>query len=533
MPRTPEFPGVFIDETPAGARPISGVATSITAFIGRAKRGPIDSDDASPVAIGSFAEFERIFGGLWLESPLGFAVRDFFLNGGTQAVVVRLYHTKDSTRTRARLNGHGLVLEAVNPGTWGNQIRARIDHRTAPLANGSPDPETFNLSIRDGTTRDIEVFKDVSVKRSHARRVDKMLESLSKLVRTVAPLPRARPKKHPEPLAGQDVWKDNANATCARVESSGEASDGDALQEGEFTGAGKQTAKQGLFALDKIDLFNLLCIAGYKKNDSGSDVDASLISSAAKYCEARRAMLLVDAPSTWRTAAEAQAGIAAGIGTTSANAALFFPRLRQPNPGRQNQMDEFAPSGAVAGVIARTDSARGIWKAPAGLEATLSGVPELTVHLTDAETGELTSLAINCLRALPGAGRVVWGSRTLQGSNRLASEWKYIPVRRLALFLEESLYRGTKWAVFEPNAEPLWAQIRVNVGAFLSDLFRAGAFQGTTPRDAYFVKCDSETTTQNDINRGVVNIVVGFAPLKPAEFVTIKIQQIAAKNNGD
>ena len=170
-----------------------------------------------------------------------------------------------------------------------------------------------------------------------------------------------------------------------------------------------------------------------------------------------------------------------------------------------------------------------MWKAPAGIDATLNGVAELTVKLTDGENGQLNPLGVNCLRAFPVIGRVVWGARTLRGADSLASEWKYIPVRRLALFIEESLFRGTKWVVFEPNDEPLWAQIRLNIGAFMQSLFRQGAFQGTTPREAYFVKCDSETTTQDDINLGIVNILVGFAPLKPAEFVVIKIQQMAGQ----
>ena len=201
----------------------------------------------------------------------------------------------------------------------------------------------------------------------------------------------------------------------------------------------------------------------------------------------------------------------------------------QTNPLHDNQFEEFAPCGAVSGVMARTDSDRGVWKAPAGLEARLFGVPALSVPLNDADTGQLNPLGINCLRAMPAAGRVVWGARTMEGSDRLASEWKYVPVRRTALFLEESLYRGTQWVVFEPNDEPLWAQIRLNIGAFMQSLFRQGAFQGTTPREAYFVKCDRETTTQNDIDHGIVNILVGFAPLKPAEFVVIKIQQLAGQ----
>jgi hypothetical protein len=203
--------------------------------------------------------------------------------------------------------------------------------------------------------------------------------------------------------------------------------------------------------------------------------------------------------------------------------------LQEPDPLRGNQMGDFAPCGAVAGVFARTDSQRGIWKAPAGLDATLVGVPALTVPLTDAENGELNPLGINCLRIRVPAGPVVWGARTMQGDDRSASEWKYVPVRRTALYIEESLYRGTQWVVFEPNDEPLWSQIRLNVGAFMHTLFRQGAFQGKTPNDAYLVKCDKETTTQDDINRGVVNILVGFAPLKPAEFVIIQIQQLAGQ----
>jgi phage tail sheath protein FI len=313
------------------------------------------------------------------------------------------------------------------------------------------------------------------------------------------------------------------------VASAGEASDGDALDEDDFTGVGKEGNKEGLFALAKADLFNLLCIPGYVDTGDGFDVDLGLTTSAAIYCEARRAMLLIDPPSAWLDKDAAKSGLAAGIGTTSKNAALFFPRLRQPNPSHDNQKEDFAPCGAVAGVFARTDAQRGVWKAPAGLEATLAGVPELTVSLNDAENGELNPLGINCLRSMPASGRVVWGARTLQGDDRLASEWKYIPVRRTALFLEESLFRGTQWVVFEPNDEPLWAQIRLNIGAFMQSLFRQGAFQGKTPREAYFVKCDSETTTQTDIDHGIVNILVGFAPLKPAEFVVIKIQQLAGQ----
>ncbi len=206
---------------------------------------------------------------------------------------------------------------------------------------------------------------------------------------------------------------------------------------------------------------------------------------------------------------------------------MFFPRLNFSNPLHDNRIEPFAPGGAVAGVMARTDANRGVWKSPAGLDATLSGVLSLSVTLTDPENGALNQLGVNCIRNFPNNGPTVWGARTLKGADSIASDWKYLAVRRMALFLEESLYRGMQWVVFEPNDEPLWAQIRLNAGAFMQTLFRQGAFQGASPKDAYFVRCDSTTTTQTDIDSGIVNIIVGFAPLKPAEFVVIQLQQIA------
>ena len=211
------------------------------------------------------------------------------------------------------------------------------------------------------------------------------------------------------------------------------------------------------------------------------------------------------------------------------NAAAYFPRPRIPDPLNNNRLKAVGASGCVAGLYARTDASRGVWKAPAGIEGTLRNVPDLSYKLTDAENGQLNPLGMNCLRNFDVFGNVCWGARTLVGADQQASDWKYVPVRRIALFIEESLFRGSQWVVFEPNDEPLWAQIRLNVGSFMHGLFRQGAFQGGSPREAYLVTCDKETTTQADINRGIVNILVGFAPLKPAEFVIIKIQQLAGQ----
>ncbi|HJV09845.1 MAG TPA: phage tail sheath C-terminal domain-containing protein, partial [Acidimicrobiales bacterium] len=179
------------------------------------------------------------------------------------------------------------------------------------------------------------------------------------------------------------------------------------------------------------------------------------------------------------------------------------------------------PAGAVAGVLARFDVLRGVWTAPAGVEATLRGVDALEVAVNDAGSGVLNPLGVNCLRTFAGAGPVVWGARTTAGAD---SEWKYVNVRRMACFLEHSLGRGMQWALFEPNDERLWVRIRAEAGAFLDGLFRDGALRGSTPRDAYLVKCDGDTTTQDDVDQGVVNVVVGFAPLRPAEFVTLRLR---------
>lgn len=299
---------------------------------------------------------------------------------------------------------------------------------------------------------------------------------------------------------------------------------------------GNQVAKTGMFALEDVDLFNILCIPRTGMVDSTvtnflSENDAFAVMSAAQtYCESHRAFYIVDAPEGFNPPAAIRSWL---DGTTGAprhrNLALFYPRTRIPNPLDEYRLRSIGPSGTIAGLFARTDSARGVWKAPAGTEASLRNVAELEYNLTDAENGSLNPLAINCLRTFPVYRTISWGSRTLDGADAQASEWKYIAVRRLALFLEESLFRGTQWVVFEPNDEPLWAQIRLNVGAFMHNLFRQGAFQGSTPQQAYFVKCDGETTTPTDVNNGIVNIIVGFAPLRPAEFVVISIQQIASE----
>jgi phage tail sheath protein FI len=626
MPSALTYPGVYIEEIPSGVRTITGVATSITAFIGRARRGPTNE----PVEILSFGDFERRFGGLQEEYLMSYAVRDFFLNGGSTALIVRLVHpnfSSDEDRTKglaaaktvtdaaaaaadvkaaataakaaakvitddktksdtekssaqavadaivaasgrdgakaadlqaaagqalpgtARLKvptaaGQApLLLEAADDGEWGNALRARVDSdgiddnvaaRYAPLTKA----DLFNLTIRNTSTGATERFLNVAILDS-PRRVDRILESQSNLVRAGEPLPIVVPQSSDSGLGPDDLKIPPFSAQDTKrsvgVAAADQGADGGDLDRNDISaGAGLQDNKRGLYALNKADLFNLLCIPPQERGESTAK---EIYQDALPYCVAKRAMLLVDSPASWSAnpetaVATAKAGLPNDVGLVgeeARNAALFFPRVIESDPKREGQLDTFVPCGIIAGVMARTDTSRGVWKAPAGLDAALNGIAGLDVNLNDGENGVLNPLAINCLRFFPASGRVVWGTRTLRGADQLADEYKYVPVRRLALYIEESLYRGTQWVVFEPNDEPLWAQIRLNVGAFMHGLFRQGAFQGQTPKDAYFVKCDKETTPQDQINLGIVNIVVGFAPLKPAEFVVIKLQQMAGQ----
>ena len=500
------YPGVYIEEIPSGVRTISGVATSITAFIGRTLRGPLDT----PVRVQSFGEFQRIFGGQWLESTLSYAVQQYFQNGGADALIVRVANSAGAASIDVASSGTALTFEAANPGTWGDKLAITIDHDTKDSGIAS----LFNLTIQEveGTTvLSEEKFMNVSVLEANPRFVQKFLEQNSSLLRLTGSAPFDNPTD-----GDYDVTSDGSPG-----------SDGSAVGKTQISDSSLEADREGLWALESVDLFNILCIPPFERE---TDVDQDTWDAALKYCQDHRAMLIVDPPTSWTKPSDISASaIGSVISERDKNAAIYFPRIQASDPLQENRIETFAPCGAVAGIFARTDASRGVWKAPAGQEATLSGVRALAYKMTDGENGILNPLGVNCLRNFATSGNTVWGARTIEGADNLASEWKYIPVRRTALYIEESLFRGTQWVVFEPNDEPLWAQIRLNIGAFMNNLFRQGAFQGKTPREAYFVKCDGETTTQDDINRGVVNILVGFAPLKPAEFVVIKIQQMAGQ----
>ena len=494
MPVTPTYPGVYIEEIPSGVRTIAGVATSIAAFVGWAPRGPTDS--AQKVL--SWSDYDRQFGGLYPGSFLGYAVYHFFANGGKQAYIVRLT-TEDAVEAKATIGE--LTLTATGPGEWAHEYAVEITPR-------SDDAKHFKLTVlrvKDGEDL-VESFENLSMASDDPRFVESVVNDASLIVNAKVtgtnPPPQGR-----EPLAhgvdGALLEPSTADFHHALI---------------------PNDSTKGVYRLEQVDLFNLLCVPG--------ESDPPTLKTLQEFCRKRRAFLIADCDKNATFADLSANGPDRNgdlTGKDAINAAFYFPWIKAQDPKLEYRLGEFPPCGFVAGLYAQTDVTRGVWKAPAGTEASLTGASGVKQKLDDNQNGELNIRAINCIRTFLVYGTVIWGARTLHGNNERGSEWKYIPVRRTALFIEESLFRALKWVVFEPNDEPLWAQIRLNVGAFMHDLFRKGAFQGSTPRDAYFVKCDKETTTQNDINLGIVNIVVGFAPLKPAEFVILKIQQMAGQ----
>ena len=407
MPAQLSYPGVYVEEIPSGVRAITGVATSITAFVGRTASGPAEE----PTLVTSYGDFDRRFGGLWKHSALGYSVRDFFANGGSIALIVRL--EKGATEAEITLTGEdpddggplaavNTVLEAANPGTWANGLRARVDHET----KDTTDDTLFNLYVRDARTGLVEEHRNVTIGVADSSRdLAKVLKNESALVRVKSE--GTRPEASNVPGPGEDTWGDNTTPTNTTVGTNG--SDGTALTNTEFEGSGPRS-KTGMYALEKADLFNLLVIPPYKTNDT--EVDTSVIGKAATLCEAERAMLIADPLASWSNPSTiAGLDFSSAVGTKSKNAALYFPQLKQPDPLRDGQVSEFAPSGAVAGVMARTDAQRGVWKAPAGPEATLNGVPQLDVPLTDAEIGLLNPQGRQ-LPACPPCGRTRRVGRT-------------------------------------------------------------------------------------------------------------------------
>ena len=508
---TPTYPGVYIRELDSGVHTITGVATSIAVFIGWAPQGPV----GTPTLVLSWQDFQTQFGGLYSGVYLGYAVNQFFGNGGQQAYIVRLVAgAKTASGSDAT---SGIDLWATSPGDWANAF-------TVSFIAGDPadTAHSFGMQVLNGAGRVLESFTNVSITPGTQRYAPAVIDGGSQYITFIDPGTGQPHQPTAVPTAGTSLTFTNVGVAGTILNDPTKAN---------FAGQLGPT-KQAVHALlDSAPIVNIVCVPGLT-TDTASGRTA--IDSLQGFCTDARAFCVVDSPQNANVANTNTAITNAGqnlqnsAASGAANSAMYFPWVNAPDPLAGGRLALMPPCGLVAGAYAMTDASRGVWKAPAGIDAGLTGIAGLQYTLTDAQNGVLNTAGVNCLRFFSSYGNVIWGARTLVGADTTGSQWKYVPIRRFALFLESSLYDGTQWVVFEPNDETLWGQIRLNVGAFMQSLFLKGAFQGTTPQQAYFVKCDAENNPQSAINQGIVTIDVGFAPLYPAEFVIIQIQQMMA-----
>jgi len=532
-------PGVYVQEVPSAVRPIEGVSTSTAAFIGVADKGPVpgtiapNGRMAQPVMITSVTEYTRQFGGFRKDSFLAYAVKAFFDNGGRRLYIVRVVGTGPSSppsppSRAASPGGAALTISAINEGVWGNKISIRI------VASSDGDTTNFKLLVLYDSNP-VEAFDNLTHMNSPnavpgatnpAEYGRTVINSRSEYIAITADFTARPPNTNPPAVPA--------------IQLAG-GSDGPLPQPADFIGAAaldNTVAGTGLHALDKITDVNLIAIPGQG--------DPTTVNSGMEYCKTRPlqdcffiadigtvssvdAARVEGAAPNVRKISDARSFATTGFAGTLLDkaagdyGAIYFPWVLAADPigAGRNPKILLPPAGFLAGLYARIDNSRGVFKAPAGTEAGMFGALGPAVDVSDTEQDQLNPVSVNVIRTVPGSGLVVWGARTI-GSD---ASWRYISIRRMAIFLRVSIYNGIQWAVFEPNDEPLWASLRLNIRSFMLTQFRAGAFQGAKPDDAFFVKCDSTTTTQQDIDRGVVNILVGFAPLKPAEFVVLQLSQ--------
>jgi phage tail sheath protein FI len=611
------YPGVYIQELPSGQHNITGVATSIAAFIGWANKGPV----GEAVLIESWPEYVATFGGFYPGAYLGYAVYQFFQNLGSQAYIIRLVApsngnagTPPSATAHSDSSVFGAPVYANSPGQWANSVCLNVSF--PPGGTGT----TFNLqviNIVNGVPSPVETYTNLSVVPTSPNYAVTMIDNDSNYITFIPPIPpgASAPPQPPSaitipaaatttlcipgavsgatvfnladpviqynplgtPLAqgtlailpnnslpmmvlsaltgpggtGTPTPNPNFPWTQGAFGSSGPqfnptalpfqgthlgaqtaGADGLMLVPGDgnfedvllntYGGAPVAPLTGGYQLLGAVPIFNLLCVPG--------ETQYGAVSALQTFCAQSRAFLIVDSPMS-ATVNTLSGGPLSNdsvplTGPDAANSAFYFPWVQAPDPAIGNRRALFPPCGFVAGAYAATDGNVGVWKAPAGINTQLASAMGLQFTLTDLQNGQLNPNAVNCLRQFPIYNTVVWGSRTIAGADAAGSQWQYVPIRRLALFIESSLYQGTQWAVFEPNAEPLWAAVRLSIGSFMQSLFLKGAFAGGSRQQAYFVKCDAENNPGYSVSQGILNITVGFAPLYPAEFVVIQIQQM-------
>jgi hypothetical protein len=579
MPVTPTYPGIYIQEAASASHTIVSAPTNIAVFIGYTH--PLKTKPESfgvPFEIFSFTDYQRQFGSFVRSAaftnaydgatptplPGAFgdmaqAVSQFFLNGGTHAFVVSVNqpsskntasalgklvpqpppsfsfplsppHSPISGAPAQSIDIGGIVFTQleVTDEIFVMSVVVTPAVPTSPVAYGladiiityGPSSKSAPTGIATGPATTVETYRRVSLDPASPNFIAKATAASSLVsVSFSNPVPTSFTATGTTPTFFPVLISRSAQILSAA----------------DFTAVLQEDTP-----LDKLQVFNLMILPGIAPTNDSDGSAGVILAAAVAFCERKYAFLIMDPPvrdSADGTLPPNSHKIADSVSEfpASKNAALYFPYLLAPDPitGQKNNLitglpNEIPPAATVAGIYAATDVARGVWKAPAGFQAITNNVTGVTDRgaMTDNRQGTLNPLGVNCLRAFPNLPTIVFGARTLATTEQ---QWTYVPVRRMALFLEQTLLANLKWVLFEPNAQPLWSAITMSINAFMLGLFKQGAFQGDKPTDAFLVKCDGTTTSQADIDSGIVNIVVGFAPLKPAEFVIITIAQLAGQ----
>ena len=485
-------------EQPGSIRVIARAATSIAAFIGRALKGPVNE----PVAVRSFADYTRVFGGLWQPSTLSYAVEQFFENGGRCAIIVRVVNgARPPTLTLPTPRGR-LTLRGVGAGSR-EYLRASVDYDTID----AKETDRFNLVVQRVRTagseqiEDQEIFRRLSVTPGTDRFVaDALLES--RLARVQGSVPTERPTR--TPVA-------NNGAVIGYTPSNPDGDDGGPITDYDIIGSAQ--ANTGIFALHSAPDINLLCIPPLTRDH---DVGLSTLLVAGRFCRERRAMLIVDPPSTWASSAAALDGMRHWP-FRSEDAAMFFPRIVAFDRLR-GRFELFAPCGVAAGMIARCDESWPVWSAAEGDDAILRPGLRPAWNVQNGDRTRLMNAGINLLQSVRIAPKFAASPRTLASGSAAVSDWRYLSARRLALFIMTSIERGTRWMMFERNAQATWIMARAQVEAFLDSLYAEGAFSGRTGEQSYFVVCDERINTIDTMRDGKINLAFGFAATKPGEY---------------
>ena len=505
---TPSSLGLKVQEEHGPDEAIARLGTARTAFVGRTLRGPVNR----AILLRSFAEFQHVFGGLWQPSRLGYAVEQFFDNGGREAIVVRAVNGARSATLTLNAGGARLTLRAVSPGTR-EFLRASVDYDNIP----GDDAARFNLTVQRvriqgaGHVEDQEIFPQLSVNSGDERHVAAVLAN-SELVRLVGEVPGQRPDRTLDGTAGR---------AAGYVSSNADGDDGAPLTD--YDVIGSEIDRTGLFALEGADYFNLLCIPPLSREQ---DVGPSVLLVAARYCKQRRALLIVDPPSAWDTAADAL-GALRGWNFSSENALMYFPRILAHDKLR-GHFESFAPCGAVAGMLARIDETNPLWAPPKLEETVLRPGYRPACLVAEDRRMRLALRGVNTLQAVRSVARIGYKPCTLAAGSAGAQDWQSLAARRLALFIVNSIERGTRWVLAaEPDvdvAQRVAAQVRV----FFEQLYEAGAFGTRRMEEAFFVVCSRRINAPDCAPAHGFQFLIGFAASRRMQFHTFRISHSAS-----